>query len=295
MFELGTEWSSPWSMPDTGCSFHTFVATVLRGFAIPHCRVWQSKLLSARTSSTLPDALGLEQFALAGFDWGNRAACITAILHPERVRAQVAIGGYSVQNTVTPSPPAPPAAEARLWYQWYFNTERGPGWPRSQSRRDLQMLVGNMVPSVAVYRRDVQPLSGLVRQSGLRRCRNPLLPAPPRERSRRGALSWGRTPSGGAASGSSSRDCAAWGREWVWAAVSRSSPRPSTIHRAGSAPDRGRCGTRSPGAEAGRSVIGTARVAGVGIRCQTVPHRRFGVPPRAFERPFRKVGSKLLV
>lgn len=71
------------------------------------------------------DALDLEQFALAGFDWGNRAACITAILHPERVRAQVAIGGYSVQNTVTRSPPAPPAAEARLWYQWYFNTERG--------------------------------------------------------------------------------------------------------------------------------------------------------------------------
>ncbi|HIN10713.1 MAG TPA: alpha/beta hydrolase [Acidobacteria bacterium] len=71
------------------------------------------------------DALGLEQFALAGFDWGNRAACITAILHPDRVRAQVAIGGYSVQNTVTPSRPAPAALEARLWYQWYFNTERG--------------------------------------------------------------------------------------------------------------------------------------------------------------------------
>ena len=71
------------------------------------------------------DALGLDRFALAGFDWGNRAACITAILHPERVRAQVAIGGYSVQNTVTPSRPASAAAEARLWYQWYFNTERG--------------------------------------------------------------------------------------------------------------------------------------------------------------------------
>ena len=71
------------------------------------------------------DALGLERVALAGFDWGNRAACITAILHPERVRAQVAIGGYSVQNTVTPSGPAPAAAEARLWYQWYFQTERG--------------------------------------------------------------------------------------------------------------------------------------------------------------------------
>ena len=72
------------------------------------------------------DALGIERAALAGFDWGNRAACITSILHPERVRAQVAIGGYSVQDTVSPSAPAPSAAvEARLWYQWYFNTERG--------------------------------------------------------------------------------------------------------------------------------------------------------------------------
>lgn len=71
------------------------------------------------------DALGLAEFALAGFDWGNRAACITSILHPDRVRAQVAVNGYSVQNTVTPSPPASAAAEARLWYQWYFNTERG--------------------------------------------------------------------------------------------------------------------------------------------------------------------------
>ena len=35
------------------------------------------------------DALGIDQFAVAGFDWGNRAACITAILHPERVRAEL--------------------------------------------------------------------------------------------------------------------------------------------------------------------------------------------------------------
>ena len=73
----------------------------------------------------LADALGLDQCALAGFDWGNRAACITSILHPERIRAQVAINGYSVQDTVTPGRPASAAAEARLWYQWYFNTERG--------------------------------------------------------------------------------------------------------------------------------------------------------------------------
>lgn len=71
------------------------------------------------------DALGLPRFAVAGFDWGNRAACIAAILHPDRIRALVAIGGYSVQNTLTRSGPAPAAAEARLWYQWYFNTDQG--------------------------------------------------------------------------------------------------------------------------------------------------------------------------
>ena len=72
------------------------------------------------------DALELDRFATAGFDWGNRAACITSILYPDRVSAQVAIGGYSVQDTVSPSLPSPSAAgEARLWYQWYFNTERG--------------------------------------------------------------------------------------------------------------------------------------------------------------------------
>ena len=72
------------------------------------------------------DALGIDQAALAGFDWGNRAACITSILHPQRVRAQVAIGGYSVFDSISPSQPAASAlTEARLWYQWYFNTERG--------------------------------------------------------------------------------------------------------------------------------------------------------------------------
>ena len=31
------------------------------------------------------DALKVERFALAGWDWGNRAACIASILVPERV------------------------------------------------------------------------------------------------------------------------------------------------------------------------------------------------------------------
>jgi pimeloyl-ACP methyl ester carboxylesterase len=71
------------------------------------------------------DALKLQRFALAGFDWGGRAACITAALHEDRVRGAVLIGGYSIQNTITAAPPAAPAAERGIWYQYYFNTERG--------------------------------------------------------------------------------------------------------------------------------------------------------------------------
>jgi pimeloyl-ACP methyl ester carboxylesterase len=71
------------------------------------------------------DALRLPRFAVAGYDWGGRAAAIAAALHPDRVRATVLIGGYTVQNTVSPQPPAAPANEHRLWYQYYFNTERG--------------------------------------------------------------------------------------------------------------------------------------------------------------------------
>ena len=71
------------------------------------------------------DALGIDTFAAAGFDWGNRAICIAAILQPDRITGQVACGGYSVQDTITPGGPAPARFEALLWYQWYLNTERG--------------------------------------------------------------------------------------------------------------------------------------------------------------------------
>jgi pimeloyl-ACP methyl ester carboxylesterase len=71
------------------------------------------------------EALKLDRFALAGFDWGGRAACIAAALHESRVKAAVLIGGYTIQNTVAAAPPAPPAAERGIWYQYYFNTERG--------------------------------------------------------------------------------------------------------------------------------------------------------------------------
>jgi pimeloyl-ACP methyl ester carboxylesterase len=86
------------------------------------------------------DALGLRSVALAGYDWGGRAACIAAILAPERVRALVTIGGYNVQNTLAPPRPASAAEERMYWYQWYFNTERG-RVGLEQNRHDICRLL----------------------------------------------------------------------------------------------------------------------------------------------------------
>jgi len=71
------------------------------------------------------NALALPRFAVGGFDWGGRAACIAAALFPERVRGAVICGGYTIQNIIAPAQPGPPAVERELWYQWYFNLERG--------------------------------------------------------------------------------------------------------------------------------------------------------------------------
>jgi len=84
----------------------------------------------------LATALEINRMALAGFDWGLRAGCITSILHPEMVAGFVAMGGYSVQNTVQKEQPAPAFREARMWYQWYFNTEQG-RVGLEENRRDI--------------------------------------------------------------------------------------------------------------------------------------------------------------
>jgi pimeloyl-ACP methyl ester carboxylesterase len=82
------------------------------------------------------DALSLPRVAVAGFDWGGRAACVAAALHPDRVRAAVLCGGYTIQNTITPGRPGSPEGARRLWYQWYFNTEAGRA-ALEQNRRPL--------------------------------------------------------------------------------------------------------------------------------------------------------------
>jgi len=73
----------------------------------------------------LMDELALPRAVLVGFDWGGRAACVVAALWPERVKGLVVANGYSIQDIAASKTPAPPAQENRLWYQYYFHTERG--------------------------------------------------------------------------------------------------------------------------------------------------------------------------
>jgi pimeloyl-ACP methyl ester carboxylesterase len=93
------------------------------------------------------DALKLPRFAAAGYDWGGRAAGVAAALHPDRVRAVVLIGGYTIQNVFNATQPGPPEAEERIWYQWYFNTERGRAGLKANRRSLCKLLWHDWSPT----------------------------------------------------------------------------------------------------------------------------------------------------
>src|SRR5437763_12355703 len=86
------------------------------------------------------DALGLKTAALAGFDWGGRAACIVAALWGERVRCLVSQNAYNIQDLSRAAEPLPPEQEHRYWYQYYFCTERGRAG-LAKNRRALTRLL----------------------------------------------------------------------------------------------------------------------------------------------------------
>jgi pimeloyl-ACP methyl ester carboxylesterase len=73
----------------------------------------------------LMDALKVKRAVLAGYDWGGRAACVAAALWPERCTGLVSVNGYLIQDIANAALPIPPAIESGLWYQYYFQTERG--------------------------------------------------------------------------------------------------------------------------------------------------------------------------
>ena len=73
----------------------------------------------------LMDALRIPRAVLAGYDWGGRAACVVAALWPERCAGLVSFNSYNIQHIASGMEPDTPENEHRLWYQYYFHSERG--------------------------------------------------------------------------------------------------------------------------------------------------------------------------
>jgi len=71
------------------------------------------------------DALGIKRAIFAGHNWGGRAACVAAALWPERCNGMVTVNSYHIQDFARAMVPIDPQIEAALWYEYYFQIERG--------------------------------------------------------------------------------------------------------------------------------------------------------------------------
>ena len=131
--------------PPLAAAGHRVLVPYLRGYGSTRFRDPDAPRLAEQAAIgqdviDFADALDLQRFVVCGYDWGGRAACIAAVLQPERVRAVVSIGRYPIQDVFSPPHPLAPHVEAAYWYQWYFNTERG-RIGLTQNRRDLCKLL----------------------------------------------------------------------------------------------------------------------------------------------------------
>lgn len=88
----------------------------------------------------LMDALHIPEAVLAGYDWGGRAACVVAAIRPSRCVGLVSVNSYLIQDIAHATAPLAPQVERGLWYQYYFQTERGRAGLEA-NRRDIARLL----------------------------------------------------------------------------------------------------------------------------------------------------------
>jgi pimeloyl-ACP methyl ester carboxylesterase len=88
----------------------------------------------------LMDALGIRRAVLAGHNWGGRAACVAAALWPERCRGIVTVNSYLIQDLSRAAVPIRPKYEVALWYEYYFQLERGRAG-LATNRREIARLL----------------------------------------------------------------------------------------------------------------------------------------------------------
>ena len=106
-------------------SFPICAALARRAFAIRRrLRSGEQAAIGADVIA-LMDALGIKRAVLAGHNWGGRAACVAAALWPERCAGLVTVNSYLIQDLSRAMVPIGPQYEAALWYEYYFQIERG--------------------------------------------------------------------------------------------------------------------------------------------------------------------------
>nr|WP_312016953.1 alpha/beta hydrolase [Bradyrhizobium jicamae] len=116
--------------PDLAAQGCRVIVPYLRGYGLTRFRD-KSTLRSGEQAAVgadmmaLMDALGIQRAVFAGYDWGGRAASIGAALWPERCIGLVCSNGYMIQDIANAMVPARPEREVPLWYQYYFQLERG--------------------------------------------------------------------------------------------------------------------------------------------------------------------------
>ena len=106
------------------------VAPYLRGFGATRFRD-PTTLRSGEQAAlgadviALMDAIGIKRAVFAGHNWGGRAACVAAALWPDRCAGLVTVNSYLIQDLARAMVPIGPEYEAALWYEFYFQIERG--------------------------------------------------------------------------------------------------------------------------------------------------------------------------
>jgi pimeloyl-ACP methyl ester carboxylesterase len=71
------------------------------------------------------NALKIPKAVLAGYDWRGRTACVVAVLWPDRCIGLLSCNSYNIQDIKNSTEPSLPSIEQKLWYQYYFHSERG--------------------------------------------------------------------------------------------------------------------------------------------------------------------------
>ena len=88
----------------------------------------------------LMDALRIQRAVFAGHNWGGRAACVAAALWPERCSGMVTVNSYLIQDPTRAMVPIDPQDEVSLWYEYYFQIERGRAGLAAHRREIAKLL-----------------------------------------------------------------------------------------------------------------------------------------------------------